>query len=118
MAATDSKKQILIVDQDVAAVEPLRQRLCDANRARIADGAAAVTALAERPPHLVIIDWNAPGFAALEVMAVARVCAVLRSHLQGGHPVRRSRRGRRGLRPGSHFYCFTRCSTPKFLFCK
>ena len=22
------------------------------------------------------------------------------------------------LRPGSHFYCFTRCSTPKLLFCK
>jgi DNA-binding response OmpR family regulator len=73
MPATDSKKQILIVDQDVAAVEPLRQRLCDAGFiARvIADGAAAVTALAQRPPHLVIIDWNAPGFAALEVMALA-----------------------------------------------
>jgi two-component system phosphate regulon response regulator PhoB len=133
MPATDSKKQILIVDQDVAAVEPLRQRLCDAGFiARvIADGAAAVTALAQRPPHLVIIDWNAPGFAALEVMAlahrmrephrvrlillsalssepdvvtgfdlgaddyiakpysvreaVARVCAVLRSHLKEGH---------------------------------
>ncbi len=23
-----------------------------------------------------------------------------------------------GMRPGSHFYCSTRCSTPKFLFCK
>jgi hypothetical protein len=56
-----------------AAVEPLRQRLCDTGFiARvIADGAAAVTALAQRPPHLVIIDWNAPGFAALEVMALA-----------------------------------------------
>ena len=33
-------------------------------------------------------------------------------------PVRRSGQARRRLRHGSHFYCFTRCSTPKFLFCK
>src|ERR1035438_8967339 len=74
MAATESKKQILIVDQDVAAVEPLRCRPCDAGFGVrvIAGGAAAVTALTERPPHLVILDWNAPGFAALEVIAVTR----------------------------------------------
>jgi len=74
MAATESKKQILIVDQDIAAVEPLRLRLCDAgfDVHVIAGGAAAVTALAERPPHLVILDWNAHGFAALEVIAVTR----------------------------------------------
>jgi len=74
MAATESKKQILIVDQDVAAVEPLRRRLCDAgfDVHVIAGGAAAVTALTERPPHLVILDWNAPGFAALEVIAVTQ----------------------------------------------
>jgi two-component system phosphate regulon response regulator PhoB len=74
MAATESKKQILIVDQDVAAVEPLRCRLCDAgfDVRVIAGGAAAVTALTERPPHLVILDWNAPGFAALEVIAVTQ----------------------------------------------
>ena len=74
MAATESKKQILIVDQDVAAVEPLRRRLCDAgfDVHVIAGGAAAVTALRERPPHLVILDWNAPGFAALEVIAVTQ----------------------------------------------
>ena len=74
MAATESKKQILIVDQDVAAVEPLRRRLSDAgfDVHVIAGGAAAVTALTERPPHLVILDWNAPGFAALEVIAVTQ----------------------------------------------
>ncbi len=74
MAATDSKKQILIVDQDVAAVEPLRRRLCDAgfDVQVIAGGAAAVTVLTERPPHLVILDWNVPGFAALEVIAVTQ----------------------------------------------
>ena len=66
MLAQDQKKQILIVDRDVAAVEPLRQKLADAGfivRA-ITEGGAAVNAVRERPPHLVIIDWNIPGFAA------------------------------------------------------
>ncbi|MGO9513698.1 MAG: winged helix-turn-helix domain-containing protein [Steroidobacteraceae bacterium] len=74
MLAQETNKQILIVDRDVAAVEPLRQKLSDAGfvvRA-ITDGAAAVTALAERPPHLVIIDWNMPGFAALELIQGVR----------------------------------------------
>jgi len=70
MLATETHKQILIVDRDVATVEPLRQKLGEAGftvRA-ITDGSAAVTAVAERPPHLLIIDWNVPGFAALEVI--------------------------------------------------
>jgi len=74
MLASESNKQILIIDRDVAAVEPLRQRLSDAGfvvRA-ITDGAAAVTAVAERPPHLVIIDWNMPGLAALELIQGVR----------------------------------------------
>jgi len=74
MLANETNKQILIVDRDVAAVEPLRQKLSDIGfvvRA-ITDGAAAVTAVAERPPHLVIIDWNMPGFAALELIQDVR----------------------------------------------
>jgi two-component system phosphate regulon response regulator PhoB len=74
MLATDQNKQILIVDQDVAAIEPLRQKLGEYGfvvRA-ITDGSAAVTAVAERPPHLVIIDWNMPGLAALEVIQGVR----------------------------------------------
>jgi two-component system phosphate regulon response regulator PhoB len=70
MLATETNKEILIVDRDVAAVEPLRQRLSDAGfvvRA-IADGAAAAMAVAARPPHLVIIDWNILGFAALDLI--------------------------------------------------
>ena len=70
MLATDTTKQILIVDRDVASVEPLRQKLGETGfivRA-ITDGSAAVTAVAERPPHLLIIDWNVPGFAALDVI--------------------------------------------------
>ena len=49
------------------AVEPLRQKLSDAGfvvRA-ITDGDAAVAAVTERPPHLVIIDWNMPGRSPL-----------------------------------------------------
>jgi two-component system phosphate regulon response regulator PhoB len=74
MLATETNKQILIVDRDVAAVEPLRQKLSEAGfvvRA-ITDGTAAVSALAERPPHLVIVDWNMPGFAGLELIQGVR----------------------------------------------
>jgi two-component system phosphate regulon response regulator PhoB len=76
MLATDTNKQILIVDRNAADVEPLRQKLSDAGfvvRA-ITDSAAAVAAVSERPPHLVIIDWNMPGFASLEVIQGLR-CA-------------------------------------------
>src|ERR1035441_6571734 len=74
MLATEFNKQILIVDRDVASVEPLRQKLSESGfvvRA-ITDGSAAITAVAERPPHLVIIDWNMPGLAALEVIQGVR----------------------------------------------
>jgi two-component system, OmpR family, phosphate regulon response regulator PhoB len=74
MAATEDPKQILIVDRDVAAVEPLRQKLAEAGfvvRA-ITDGSAAAAAVAEHPPHLLIIEWNVPGLAALEVIQKLR----------------------------------------------
>jgi two-component system, OmpR family, phosphate regulon response regulator PhoB len=74
MLAIETNKQILIVDRDVAAVEPLRQKLGESGfivRA-ITDGTAAIAAVAERPPHLVIIDWNMPGLAALEVIQGVR----------------------------------------------
>jgi two-component system phosphate regulon response regulator PhoB len=74
MPVTDASKQILIVDRDVAAVEPLRQRLGETGFAVrvIADATAAIAAVAERPPHLVIIDWDMPGSAALEVIQGVR----------------------------------------------
>jgi two-component system phosphate regulon response regulator PhoB len=68
--AMENSKQILIVDRDVAAVEPLRQRLSESGfvvRA-IADGAAAASAVVDRPPHLLIIEWNAPGFGSLDLI--------------------------------------------------
>ncbi len=74
MLVTENPKQILIVDRDVAAVEALRQKLSDAGfivRA-ITDGLAAAVSVAERPPHLVIIDWNMPGFTALDLIQAIR----------------------------------------------
>jgi two-component system phosphate regulon response regulator PhoB len=74
MLAIDTNRQILIVDRDVASVEPLRQKLSDSGfvvRA-ITDGNAAMTAISERPPHLVIIDWNMPGLAALDLIKGVR----------------------------------------------
>src|SRR5260370_20276249 len=74
MLATETNKQMLIVDRYVVAVELLRQRLGEAGfivRA-ITVGSAAIVAVAERPPHLVIIDWNMPGLAALEVIQGVR----------------------------------------------
>jgi two-component system, OmpR family, phosphate regulon response regulator PhoB len=70
MLGTETNKQILIVDRDVAAVEPLRQKLSDAGFIvrLITDGSAAAVAVAERPPHLIIIDWNMPGFTALDLI--------------------------------------------------
>jgi two-component system, OmpR family, phosphate regulon response regulator PhoB len=74
MLATEPIRQILIVDRDVASVEPLRQKLGESGFAVriITDGIAAISAVAERPPHLVIIDWNMPGHAALEVIQGVR----------------------------------------------
>jgi two-component system phosphate regulon response regulator PhoB len=81
MLATEPNKQILIVDRDVASIEPLRQKLGEAgfNVRAITDGSAAMEAVTERPPHLVIIDWNMPGLAALEVIQGVRKARVPRA---------------------------------------
>jgi two-component system, OmpR family, phosphate regulon response regulator PhoB len=69
MLAAENKKQILIVDRDIAAVEPLRQQLQHAGFVVLAitDGAAALIALEQRPPHLLIVDWNMAGVAPREI---------------------------------------------------
>ncbi len=74
MLATDTNKQILIVDRDVVSIEPLRQKLSDEGFAvrAITDGGAALLAISERPPHLVIVDWNMPGLAALDLIKGVR----------------------------------------------
>ena len=76
MLATENSRHILIVDPDLAAIEPVRQRLSDLgfNVRSEVDGAAAMSRFSDRPPVLVILDWNMPGFAALEL--IRRVRAV------------------------------------------
>jgi two-component system phosphate regulon response regulator PhoB len=78
MVVDESQKQILIVDRDVASIEPLREQLKQAGFSVLAitDGAAAAGILAERPPQLIIVDWNMPGLAALQL--IERVLAVRR----------------------------------------
>jgi two-component system phosphate regulon response regulator PhoB len=107
MLAAGLQKQILIVDRDLATVEPLRQKLSESGfvvRA-ITDGAAALTAVRERPPHLVVIDWNIPGYGALEVIQCVRatrrpqaVRLIILSALSGEHDVVR------GLESGADDY--------------
>jgi two-component system, OmpR family, phosphate regulon response regulator PhoB len=60
----------LIVDRDIATVEPLREQLKYAGFVVLAitDGPAAADAIAHRPPQLIIVDWNMPGLAALELI--------------------------------------------------
>jgi two-component system, OmpR family, phosphate regulon response regulator PhoB len=74
MLAFETQKQILIVDPDCAAVEPVRQRLSDLGFSvrHEVDGAAAINQFAHAPPLLVILDWNMPGVAAMELIRRAR----------------------------------------------
>jgi two-component system, OmpR family, phosphate regulon response regulator PhoB len=75
MLAAERQKHILIVDRDIATVEPLREQLRNAGFIVLAitDGAAAAAAIAQRPPQLIIVDWNMPGLAALELVDRVRV---------------------------------------------
>jgi two-component system, OmpR family, phosphate regulon response regulator PhoB len=80
MLSAQTHKQILIVDRDVASVEPLRHRLSESGFivSVVTDGPQAAASVAERPPHLVILDWSMPGFAALEV--IGRALAIRHPH--------------------------------------
>jgi two-component system phosphate regulon response regulator PhoB len=96
MFAAENQKHILIVDRDVATVEPLRQQLKQAGFVALAmtDGAAALIALRERPPQLVIVDWNMPGLAALDLIECVRKARLVQplrliilSNLAGEHEI-------------------------------
>jgi two-component system, OmpR family, phosphate regulon response regulator PhoB len=83
MPATDTHKHVLIVDRDLAAVEPLRQKLGEAGFAAraVADAAAVITAMSTQPPHLAIVDWNVADVAAFRLVADLRKVRV-------PHPIR------------------------------
>jgi two-component system phosphate regulon response regulator PhoB len=75
MLAAENRKQILIVDRDIMTVAPLRQQLQHAGFAvsAVTDGALAIDALKKCPPQLVVVDWNLPGLAPLELLACVRI---------------------------------------------
>jgi two-component system phosphate regulon response regulator PhoB len=96
MHAAENQKQILIVDRDAASVEPLSQQLGHAGFIVLAitDGAAAVVAVELRPPQLLIVDWNMPGLATLELLACVRnarlvqpLRLIILSDLSGEHEI-------------------------------
>jgi len=64
------KAHVFIIDLDIVSAESLRQELVEAGYlVRIlADIGDAISAIKERTPHLVIIDWNMPGLAAFQVI--------------------------------------------------
>ncbi|HEX3912771.1 MAG TPA: response regulator transcription factor [Steroidobacteraceae bacterium] len=74
MLAAERQKRILIVDRDVATVEPLRELLEHAGFAvqLMSASAGAVAAIAERPPQLIMVDWNHAGLAGLELLERVR----------------------------------------------
>jgi two-component system phosphate regulon response regulator PhoB len=96
MLAAENQKQILIVDRDIATVEPLRQQLKHAGFVvlAISDGAAAVVTVELRPPQLLIVDWNMPGLAPLELLECVRKARLVQplrliilSALSGEHEI-------------------------------
>jgi two-component system phosphate regulon response regulator PhoB len=96
MHAIEGQRQILIVDRDLVAVESLRQELSGVGFAvrAVTDCSAAAVSIAERPPHLVIVDWNMPGFTALDLIegirearAPQRIRFIILSALAGEHNV-------------------------------
>jgi two-component system phosphate regulon response regulator PhoB len=96
MVVAESHKQILIVDRDVVTIESLREQLKQAGFMVLAitDGAAAAGVIAERPPHLIIVDWNMPGLAALQLIEQVQAARrlqpmrlIILSDLAGEHDV-------------------------------
>jgi two-component system phosphate regulon response regulator PhoB len=96
MLAAENQKQILIVDRDIATIEPLRQQLKNGGFVVLAlsEGAAAIVAVELRPPQLVIVDWNMPGLAPLELLECVRKARLVQplrliilSDLSGEHEI-------------------------------
>jgi two-component system, OmpR family, phosphate regulon response regulator PhoB len=96
MLAAATPQQILIVDRDLAAIEPLREKLQQAGFAvrTLSEGGSAIIALQDSPPHLVILDWDTPGLAVLELIERVRrgriphaIRLIILSQLSGEHDV-------------------------------
>jgi two-component system, OmpR family, phosphate regulon response regulator PhoB len=83
MPAQHASRRILIVDTDLATVEPLGHELRSVGYSvsTVSDPLAAAAAVAKQPPHLVIGDWLMPGFAELDFIQRVR-------EAQAAHPIR------------------------------
>jgi two-component system phosphate regulon response regulator PhoB len=83
MPSQHASRRILIVDADLAAVEPLGHELRCAGYSvsTVADPLAAAAAMVKQAPHLVIADWLIPGFAELDFIQRVR-------DVQALHPIR------------------------------
>jgi two-component system, OmpR family, phosphate regulon response regulator PhoB len=79
MVAASDNKQVFILDRDIAATEGLRQTLTNEgfSVSTMSDSTGALSAVYERTPDLVLIDWNMPGATGVELLqAVRRARAV------------------------------------------
>ena len=80
MPATQTQKQILVVDRDEAGAEETRRALCASDFAArvITDGEAASAAIVSRPPQLVMFDWDMPDFDSTQFFDVIHRARVTR----------------------------------------
>ena len=69
-----SPRRVVIVEDDEALALLLRYNLEKAGHIveTIADGVAALRALIDRPPQLVVLDWNLPRLSGIEILRQLR----------------------------------------------
>ena len=67
-SAPETNLRVLIVDAECVAADALRVALSAVGYAAdvVADLGDAIGVVRDRPPALIVVDWNAPGPAALE----------------------------------------------------
>jgi two-component system phosphate regulon response regulator PhoB len=74
MATAGDIKKVLVVDPEIAAAEAIRQTLSEGgfSVSTMTDSLAVLAVICERPPDLVLIDWDMPGVAALDLLRAIR----------------------------------------------
>jgi two-component system phosphate regulon response regulator PhoB len=74
MATAGDIKRVLIVDREIAAAEALRKTLSEGgfSVSAMTDSLAVLSAVCERPPDLILIDWDMPGIAAPDLFQAIR----------------------------------------------
>jgi len=74
MRAAADNKRVLILDREIAAAEALRKTLSEGgfSVSAMTNPLAVLAAVGERPPDLVLIDWDMPGVLALDLIQAIR----------------------------------------------